>query len=556
MSGKRALHTCLCLAVLEAASGTIGASGFQEVRTPLGVVRGKNYGQFLAFKGIPYAEKPLRFASPAPKLPWNGTFDGTHFGDACVSSGSHQDKDPLESYRESEDCLVANIWVPKGALNHSLPVVVWIHGGGFMMRTANYAGYWGDGFASNPGPSAILVTFNYRLGIFGFYSSEDTGANAGFQDQQMLLRWVQENIKSLGGDPRRVTLSGQSAGAMSVVCHLAAPGSQGLFHRAIANSPVGLYYRSPAENAPFVLTVAKVVGCSHATDLTECMRSRSWELLKLADIAPEYLFNLQNSCPECDNWLPWMPVVDGKTLPMSPVDAIRRGVHNKVPTIVSTTRNETLAFVPTALMKIADNPVAYEEAMSILFKDRAAQIKSHYRASPDTARMRRGADLVGVITTDAMMTCYSRYMVRLLSQHARAYLSTFMIAPHSSEMHLNNVCVRGPPDGATCHASDVAYMLPSSARMAERTKITYASQAEERLAQEYTAALIGFASGQDGPFEAYSSATDMSTSWHVAGPNMTAGYHQSHCDFLESLGFKENPWGSEIGANTGIPMLV
>merc|ERR1719221_300344 len=133
--------------------------------------------------------------------------------------------------------------------------MVFVHGGGFMLRSGSYPAYWGDGVvADRDGLAVLLVTFNYRLAIFGFFSSDDAGANFGFQDQQLLLRWVQQNIAAFGGDPSRVTLFGESAGAMSVVCHLASPGSQGLFHRAIVHSSIGLHYRTPAENAPFVKT--------------------------------------------------------------------------------------------------------------------------------------------------------------------------------------------------------------------------------------------------------------------------------------------------------------
>eukprot|EP00931_Biecheleriopsis_adriatica_P045980 TRINITY_DN26370_c0_g1_i2.p1 TRINITY_DN26370_c0_g1~~TRINITY_DN26370_c0_g1_i2.p1 ORF type:complete len:558 (-),score=62.59 TRINITY_DN26370_c0_g1_i2:104-1756(-) len=522
-----------------------GVRDHTVVNTPLGNIRGVDYGDFLLFKGLAYAEPPTRFAPPVPKQPWNYTWDGTRFGDACVGGGAWRDADENESFGESENCLYANVWTPKG-IEHPLPVMVWIHGGGFTQRTASFPGYWGDGFVTNDAP-AILVTFNYRLGIFGFYSSEDSGANFGFQDQQELLRWVRLNIAAFGGDKNRILLAGQSAGAMSVVCHIAAPGSQGLFHRAMASSPVGLHYRSPKENIRFVQTVANAVGCRWARNLTKCLRARPARALKAADVVPEYL-NLEGTCLGCVNFLPWLPLVDGTILPQSPLDTIRSGKHSKVPVIVSTVRNETLAFVPTALLKLADDSRAtYRLAMQLAFKSRAAEIERHYASTPDTAHMGETAPalLMGVASTDALMICYARYLIRSLAQHAPAFLSTFMHPPHSSEMHADQVCVQGPPHGATCHAADVTYQLPPSARMTQRTNIGFQGDGEAKLAQQYTSAIIAFASGNaDVPFMQYSNSSDVGTSWDLNGPGKTDGYHKEHCDFLESLGFPESPWGA------------
>ncbi|CAE7333122.1 ACHE [Symbiodinium microadriaticum] len=195
----------------------LGSSVGQEVLTPLGPVRGRDYGDFVAFKGLPYAEPPERFGAPQPKRPWpsNETLDATRFRDACIHGGAHRDTDPTESFGESEDCLYANVWASKAKREGLLPVVVWIHGGGFVKRSGSYPSFWGDGCHGVKFLApAILVTFNYRLGIFGFFSWEGAQANLGFRDQQLLLRWVQENIQAFGGDPGRVLLMGQSAGAM------------------------------------------------------------------------------------------------------------------------------------------------------------------------------------------------------------------------------------------------------------------------------------------------------------------------------------------------------
>lgn len=537
---RRAIVAAISWLALRAAAGED-----ITVRTPLGEVRGVDYGDFKAFKGLPYAAPPERFAPPVPKAPWPETVtrDATHFGDVCMSGGAYEDADPLESYGESEDCLYANVWVPKN-VKAPLPVMIFVHGGGFMLRSGSFPPYWGDGIVANrSGPAVLLVTFNYRLAIFGFFSSDEAGANFGLQDQQLLLKWVQENIAAFGGDPSRVTLSGQSAGAMSVVSHLAAPGSAGLFQRAVIHSAVGLHYRSPEENAPFVRTVAKAVGCNWAADLTKCMRSKTaWEL-KAADIAPEYLFHLFGPCDGCDNILPWLPVVDGKILPQSPVAAFRAGSHNKVPTFISTTRNETLAFTPTILREVADSELAYDLFMRVIFEERAADVRHHYATSPDTAEMKDKALLAGVVSTDAMMTCYTRYVAKVLSAYSPVFLSTFLLPPTASNMPADHICISGPPDGAACHAGDISYFLPNSARMTQRTRVGYSSPLEASRAEQYATTFINFAHGIQGPLELYSNASDTSAAFDLDGWRRVEGYHKSHCDFFESAGFPDSPWG-------------
>ena len=499
-----------------------------EIETPLGKILGKDYGDFVAFKGVPYSEPPGRFEAPRAKLPWTGIWNGTKFGNSCIHGFSHHDPDPLESYVESEDCLYANVWVPPG--KHSqLPVVVFIHGGGFVRNSGATPNFWGDAFVTNEQP-AILVTFNYRLGIFGFFSWNGTTANVGFQDQQLLLRWVQQNIEAFGGDPRKVLLMGQSAGAMSVLCHVAAPGSAGLFHSAMANSPVGLYYRDRSENDDFVRSVAHSLLCTG--NVTVCLQHRPAKALRDVDVVPEYLRHFTTPCPECANVLAWLPIVDPQTLPLNPVVAIERNLHNKVPTIISTVTNETLAFVPSAFMKLGNNQFAYDHLLGLLFDDRAKKVEAFYSTSSLT-----WAERIGLATTDALMTCFGRYVARALADSGASYLSNFMVQPHSSQMHKNHICVQGPPNGASCHAADISYQIPMSQRMSSRTQLYYANKEESEFAKMYAKAIIGFAGGSMISWIPY--GEDVSTSWNLEGPVTMQRYHQAQCDFWEDIGYAD-----------------
>lgn len=508
------------------------------VETPLGKVLGKDYGDFSAFKGVPYSEVPRRFEAPRAKLPWTETWNGTKFGNSCIHGFSHHDPfDPLESFVESEDCLYANVWTPKIKHSQLLPVVVFIHGGGFVRNSGATPNFWGDAFVTNVDAPAILVTFNYRLGIFGFFSWNGTAANVGFQDQQLLLRWVQQNIRAFGGDPQKVLLMGQSAGAMSVLCHVAAPGSAGLFHGAMANSPVGLYYRDRRENDEFVRSVGHTLLCTG--NVTLCLQHRPAKALRDVDVVPEYLRHLTAPCPECANVLAWLPVIDPQTLPLNPLVAIEKQQHNKVPTIISTVTNETLAFVPSIFMKVGNNRLAYDKVLGLLFDSRAEQVEEFYSNYSMTWTER-----AGIATADALMTCFGRYVARALARApaGSSYLSTFMVQPHSSQMHLNKICVQGPPAGASCHAADISYLIPVSKRMSSRTHLEYANENESTFAEAYAKAIIDFAKAELSPSFIPYDEGDFSSSWNLDsldGPSKIQHFHQSQCDFWEAIGYAD-----------------
>eukprot|EP00435_Cladocopium_sp_Y103_P008319 s502_g2.t1 len=192
-----------------------------EVTAPVGRLRGISEGEVHVFRGIPYAQAPLgelRWRPPVPFEPWQGVRDASHYGNRCMSAGDKESR---------EDCLFLNVYTPRETSETTLqlPCLVWIHGGGFEYGSSDlYNGSSLANFWSSQQSPALLVTINYRLNIFGFLGSDklryrdplkSTG-NYGIQDQRMALRWVQENIGAFGGDPKKVTIFGQSAGAGSV----------------------------------------------------------------------------------------------------------------------------------------------------------------------------------------------------------------------------------------------------------------------------------------------------------------------------------------------------
>src|SRR4029077_4131516 len=197
--------------------------------TTSGSISGVREGGVSVYKGVPFAVPPLgelRWRPPEPPAPWTGTRTATAFAPACMQEGVSMPGEVPPAV--SEDCLYLNIWTPAKRIAGRLPVIVWIYGGGYRNGSASMPLYWGDQLAHR---GVIVVTIAYRLGPLGFLalpeltreSKDGSSGNYGLMDQIAALRWVQHNIAAFGGDPNRVTIAGQSSGAMSVSILMASP---------------------------------------------------------------------------------------------------------------------------------------------------------------------------------------------------------------------------------------------------------------------------------------------------------------------------------------------
>ena len=217
----------------------------QPVAVDGGRISGLDTGGLRVYRGIPYAAPPvgeLRWRPPRRVRPWTGVRACTSFGPSCPQSGKVVGGGQLPS-SESEDCLYLNVWTPARSRSERLPVMVWIHGGGFITGSGSLPA--GNGENLSRRENVVVVSLNYRLGVFGFLAHPELSAesahgvsgNYGLLDQQAALRWVRRNIAAFGGDPRRVTIFGQSAGGQSVIAQLVSPLARGLFARAISESP-------------------------------------------------------------------------------------------------------------------------------------------------------------------------------------------------------------------------------------------------------------------------------------------------------------------------------
>lgn len=307
------------------------------VQTSYGDIQGKLGKGARAYLGIPYAAAPighLRWQSPQPPARWAGTRDGTVGGSPCL-----QPKNDVASSKLSEDCLFLNVYTPDDAGSEKLPVLVWIHGGGFMTGQGN--AYDLSTLARKA--HAVVVSINYRLGVFGFFrlpGSREQGAaaNLGLQDQQAALRWIKTQIAPFGGDPSRVTLFGHSAGSAAICMHMQASSSAGLFHGGILQSGLCRPVSTPSAQALEQGSVAlgESMGCPPGPSQLECMKGKSGVDVLTAAMPPGDIV---------DTGLVWSPVLDGITLTTNATQQFKSGQINSVPVIVGTTHDEGRYYV-------------------------------------------------------------------------------------------------------------------------------------------------------------------------------------------------------------------
>ena len=281
--------------------------GVTLVATRAGAVRGVDLGDVLVWQGIPYAAPPvgeLRLRPPQPAVPWQGVREATAPGNAAMQSVLPGLPAPVMD----EDCLYANVAAPPpdGRLR---PVLVWVHGGGYL--TGSGVDMYGDGRLFARTHDLVVVSFNYRLGSLGFLDIGDSSGVSGLLDQIQALRWVRENIAAFGGDPKRVTLYGLSAGAKSVANLLATPLTRGLIHRAASSSGGGDHVATPAQAKAVTVRFLRELGVS-ADRVREVPAA---EMLAAQDAIATGAKAL---------WI-WRPVIDGTVLSGRPIDAIAAG---------------------------------------------------------------------------------------------------------------------------------------------------------------------------------------------------------------------------------------
>ena len=356
-----------------------------EVTTTSGPVRGGAQGRVRAFKGVPYAAPPfgdLRFAAPTAPEPWSAVRECTAYGPTALKPPYPVPIDALlpEPVVPGEAVLNLNVWTPDGA--EGLPVLVWVHGGAFVNGSGGVPQYDGSAFARD---GVVAVTFNYRLGVDGFlHFGDDGAANRGLLDQVAALEWVRDNIAAFGGDPARVTVAGESAGAMSVTSLLTMPRARGLFSRAVAQSGAGHHAITAGTATRVATALAERLGVPLTREalaavdpqaLVAAQQALSQEIQATPDPARwgELVLNL----------MAFEPVVDGDVLPALPIRAAEAGAGADVDLLIGTNTDEHALFlVPSGVIDLVDEGVL---AMVLGAYGLGAEALAAYRADAPLA---------------------------------------------------------------------------------------------------------------------------------------------------------------------------
>ena len=417
------------------------AGGGPVVRTENGALRGVLSDGVDNFLGVPYAAPPvgaLRWRSPRPAASWRGVRDAVADGNRCAALASTNGPES-----DTEDCLYLNVQRPATARPcDRLPVYFFIHGGGLVNGSSNQH----DAGLIIRNTGIVVVTINYRLGVFGYLAhpaltgEAGQSGNYGFMDQQAALRWVRGNIGAFGGDPRQVTIGGESAGGWSTCAHLTAPGSRGLFGRAIIQS--GSCPTEPLSAAEATgTTIAAAAGCADVAGPAGCLRGKTTTEL-LAAASGRGSFTMVHGVP---------------ALPAAPDSAVRAGDFAKVPVMIGANRDEGRTFAQGFIGQTREQYVAFVRSTFGADAD-AVLARYPWPATPDAFTP---AYLVGAIFTDSGLVgqiggCANRGLTQAFARATPTYAYEFG--------HRTGPGLAPTPAGyvwGAGHAAELAYLWPS-----------------------------------------------------------------------------------------------
>lgn len=363
-------------------TGTLAAAISQSVQVEGGAVMGVpgRDSSISAFKGIPFAAPPvgdLRWREPKPVLSWKGIRKGGEFGSSCIQTIHHEFKpwtyEFMTHNQISEDCLYLNVWTPAKSAAEKRPVFIFVYGGAFNSGSAAVPLYNGEGLAKK---GLVVVTFNYRVGVFGFLALPEltresphyASGNYGLLDQVAALRWVQNNINRFGGDPARVTVGGQSAGSISVHDLTASPLAKGLFKGAIMESGGSTVGRMGIRLGAKTLAQAEADGEKflHAQGAATLAQLRAMPWRKLTSAEPGLRF---------------IPIVDGYLLPAPVSTEFAEGRQNDVVSLTGINTGELQGL--TGPQGTPTTVEAYQQEAKKRFGNRAEEVLELYPAASE-----------------------------------------------------------------------------------------------------------------------------------------------------------------------------
>jgi para-nitrobenzyl esterase len=491
------------------------------VRTVAGLVRGGVASDHRLYAGIPYAAPPvgpLRWQPPIPVAAWTGLRDATRPGPRCIQDTAN-DLDPGRG--SSEDCLNLTVWTPQPS-NELRPVLVWIHGGGFVNGSGDI--YSARRLASRG--DIVVVTINYRLGALGFLAHPALGppgavGNYGLADQQAALRWVRDNIANFGGDPGKVTIGGESAGGMSVCDHLVAPGSTGLFRAAIIQSAPCQAQASLPVAEQRSIDYATSLGCGPGELAAQCLRGVPTEKLHGAPMFSDFGGILLTG-----------PVSATDVLPVHPLTAFAQGRAARVPVLIGSNRDEFTMFVARQILRQGRDFSAerYPQLLSETFGANAAAVAEHYPLD----RFDGSVPLAySAAVTDQAFACAADRMSHDLAKANPVYAYEF----NDRGTPAPEVFGHLPFQIGAGHSLDVRYLLDVGGAPA----LSLAQQALSDQMIDYWAAFVATGSpraqGQpDWPELGPDAATGKRMSLQPDGSRVVTSFEETHrCPFWASV---------------------
>src|SRR6478735_8009063 len=356
----------MALALLILLPAHVAYADITQANVTGGAVSGVAADGISIFKGIPFAAPPigeLRWKAPAPVTPWSGVKKADAFANACMQPPNSQgNTSPV-----SEDCLYLNVWTPAKSTTAKVPVIVWIHGGGFTGGSTSISMYDGTGFARK---GVVLVSLAYRLGPFGFMAHPELtresghGSGAyGIEDLVAGLKWVQANIAAFGGDPGNVTIFGHSAGSAAVGFLAASPLSKGLFHRVIAMSGASFAPLQTSAQGGFGMSIPSLT-------MAETTGSAFLSKLGVKSIAEARKVSADAVQAATGGGLTFRPVADGYVISQDLYTLYEQHQFNDTPVLLGHTSDETLAFGGGQ----AVTPAAFEKQVNEQFGPQAEAI--------------------------------------------------------------------------------------------------------------------------------------------------------------------------------------
>lgn len=435
------------------------------VNTSDGPVRGVTSDGIRKWLGIPYAAPPvggLRWKPPMPPIPWTKPLDAFNFGPICA-----QEEGAFPGFGHNsltEDCLYLNVFAPESRQNEEiLPVMVWIHGGGLFQGASN--DYNPQALVQRGG--IIFVSLNYRVNLFGFFShpainNEDhEHGNYGIMDQQAALEWVKHNIGEFGGDANNVTIFGESAGAISVSAHLASPGSNGLFHKAIiqsGGSPITFAHRSVASFEELGVALINEAGCSDQTSTR--LRALSTEQLVVANSVPKGEFGTTR--------FHFGLMEDGVVIPHNMKQRFLQGDFNQVPLMIGVTKDEFAWFqgmieLATGATILADNyPASLKLFLQIADKADFLGVKlpsgafeSVLERYPLSKHVHPARAIAAAIGDAGIISTSGRRAARVIK--------SFVLEVYTYEFAVDDAPVSWPPVSfpyGSAHAQELQFLFP------------------------------------------------------------------------------------------------